>query len=222
MLHVYMHMHMHMHMHMQAKALLLRDANVLAQDSEGLTALHLAASKGHVGMIKMLAASGGLDLVLKTSNLGRTAQEYAAWYNHKHAEEVLKSIHESINRDMQRKEEEHRTCDQLAAERTAEYGALENIDSLPLTVQEYKPFFFHIFANTRSTDKRGPDAATHEKFVVEPRELVCGEFEHAAKGFFRLLNVSENQLFQRALAGVCMCVRVDVHATAWLCVSQGV
>jgi hypothetical protein len=203
-----------MHMHMQVKALLLGDVDVLAQDSKGLTVLHIAASKGHVGMIKVLAASGGRDLVSKTCTLGMTAQDYAACHKHKDAEEVLKSIHESIKRDKQHKKEEHRTCDQLAAQKTAEYGALENITSLPLTVEEYKPFFFHILASIRRKDQR----ATHDKFVVDPRELVCGELEHAALGFFRLINVSENELFQRALAGVCMCCRACVRAESlWTC-----
>ncbi len=47
---------------MQVRELLRLEANVLAHDGDRHTALHVAAMRGHVGVLKLLAEAGGLQL----------------------------------------------------------------------------------------------------------------------------------------------------------------
>jgi ankyrin repeat protein len=62
---------------MQVKQLISREVNILAHDHKGRTVLHYAAKKGHIDIVKLLAATGGLELLSKKSNVGKTPQEYA-------------------------------------------------------------------------------------------------------------------------------------------------
>jgi ankyrin repeat protein len=62
---------------MQVKQLISREVNILAHDHKGHTALHYAAKKGHIEIVKLLAAKGGLELLSKKSNVGKTPREYA-------------------------------------------------------------------------------------------------------------------------------------------------
>ena len=50
------------------KLLLFKEVDLLVQNGQGLTALHLAAREGHVSVAKMLVAAGGLDLMSKLSH----------------------------------------------------------------------------------------------------------------------------------------------------------
>jgi hypothetical protein len=75
--------------------------------------------------------------------------------------------------------------------------------SLPesvLTKEEYKDVLHAIL-------RAEPDAVTAGqerggKYGVVAKELVCGEFEHAAKGFFRLLQVDEDEVNEKLKLGV--------------------
>jgi hypothetical protein len=90
---------------------------------------------------------------------------------------------------------------QLAEQLVSEYD--QNRTGAPLTFQEYTETVYNVLLRT----SKGLDGASQEKFTVEPKDLVCGEFAHAAKGFYRLLNVSEDEIAQLALSGVAAIVK---------------
>jgi hypothetical protein len=69
-----------------------------------------------------------------------------------------------------------------------------------LTEQELHEFLVHITHGVSALGGQG--SVAQERFAVEPSDLICGEFEHAAKGFYRMLNVPEKEVFRRAMAGV--------------------
>jgi hypothetical protein len=191
----------------QVKELINQDVDVLVADYEGHTALHLAASKGHVGVVKALADAGGLNLLSKKSPAGRTALEYAAFHGHKHAEEVLKQAEESKTRELQKQHEDicrqkaqQAECRKLAEQKGAQYFPEEG--NSPVTREEYTEIVYQILLGIFAASTKEPDA-DRDRFVIEPNDLICGEFEHAAKGFYKLLNVSEDELFlRRGLDGV--------------------
>jgi hypothetical protein len=90
---------------------------------------------------------------------------------------------------------------QLAEQMASEYD--QNKTREPLTSQEYTETVCNLLLRTSI----GLNDAAQAKFTVEPKDLVCGEFAHAAKGFYRLLNVSEDEIFKRALSGVAAIVK---------------
>jgi hypothetical protein len=63
-----------------------------------------------------------------------------------------------------------------------------------LTPEEYSYFVSAAKAATSNGLGHLEDRFAHD--------LICGEFQHAAKGIFKLLNVSKNEVDKRALAGV--------------------
>jgi hypothetical protein len=72
---------------------------------------------------------------------------------------------------------------------------MQQVRDQVLTAKEYREFLVHI----KSALSKQEQAL--ERFVIEPKDLICGEFEHAVKGFYKLLNVSEDEVFTRALGG---------------------
>jgi hypothetical protein len=66
-----------------------------------------------------------------------------------------------------------------------------------LTLKEYTELVYNILLI--SSPLSGEAAPQQDKFA---RELICGEYKHAAKGFFKMLNVSEDDVVDRARAGV--------------------
>lgn len=85
---------------------------------------------------------------------------------------------------------------QLVEKMVAEYKANEGPG--PLTEQEYR----QVLNSIQGTVEQSPGGGKHEKFVGKAEELVCGEFEHAAKGLFKLLNINEDIVSHQARAGV--------------------
>ena len=166
---------------------------MLAHDGDRHTALHVAAMRGHVGVLKLLAEAGGLQLLLKASHAGRTACECAALEGHKDAEaELTRLQHEMLEAELQRREFE---CDcRERAEK--EYDREDRSGSL-LTREEHTEIVYNMLVITSPSS--GEAAPEQDKFA---KELICGEYEHAAKGFFKMLNVSEEEVFKRSLAGV--------------------
>ncbi len=185
----------------QVKELISQDVDVVVADDQGHTALHLAASKGHVGVVKALADAGGLNLLSKKSPAGRTALEYAEFHGHKDAEEVLKQAQESKTRELQKQHEDIRRqkaqqaeCRKLAEQKGAQYYPEEG--NSPVTREEYTEIIYQILLRISAASTKESDA-DRDRFVIEPNDLICGEFEHAAKGFYKLLNVPEDEVFRR-------------------------
>jgi hypothetical protein len=90
---------------------------------------------------------------------------------------------------------------------TSEYAASKRSDfDPPLTEDEYREIVYHVLVKTSATcqveDKENLRSTTEEKFVAKPSEFVCGEYQHAAKGFYKLLNVQEEEIMKRASEGV--------------------
>jgi hypothetical protein len=173
------------------KALLSKgETNVHGRDAEGCTALHLAAKKGHTGIVRLLVAAGGLDLLQAMASNGRTPQDYAAAYRKKEAEHLLWELRDAITRELLQQEQCERECWAKAEQEAAEYKARYNEGSKDsvLTVSEYKEFVGNVRLGLLAKSKQ----EMCNRVVVEPMDLVCGEFEHAAKGFYKLLNVGRN------------------------------
>jgi hypothetical protein len=180
------------------KELILRQVTLSVQDDQGHTALHLAAIKGHVDVVTMLADACDFELLSKPSRAGKTARDYSVYHGHKAAGEVLRQAEESKARELRELEESERTCRERAEMLTAQYDETKG----PVTKKEYFDIVYNILLKLSATKAKGPDAADRDRFVVQPRDIVCGEYELAAKGFYRLLNVPEKEVFQRSLLGV--------------------
>jgi hypothetical protein len=65
-----------------------------------------------------------------------------------------------------------------------------------LTDEEHK-----ILESEVTSQMSGLDPGGSEKFVIEPGDLVCGEFKHAAKGFCHLLNIDDDLVTRASLRG---------------------
>jgi hypothetical protein len=91
-------------------------------------------------------------------------------------------------------------CTEQAEQMVAQYDPTKN-DS-PLTVEEFQQVVQNILLGTSELVKREPGVPELDKFAVKANELICGEFEHAAKGFFKLLNVDEDDINQSIVSGV--------------------
>ncbi len=170
-----------------------------AENDEGQTALHLAAMGGHVGVLLVLAAAGGLDLLSKTSHAGKTALEYATYHGHKDAEEVL----------MRAKEELMRAKEEACRKRAEEMATRYDQEHGPVTREEYMKFVYNTLMSAPATSPEEPaddkglrKPKTADRFAIGPNDLICGEFEHAAKGFYKLLNVPEKDIIRLGLDGV--------------------
>jgi hypothetical protein len=99
-------LYIHAYIHIQVKLLISERARIslFDQDEDGCTALHHAAMRGYVGVINMLAAAGGINLlVIKDNNAGeRTAREYAQFFRKKDAEKLLKDWEDRLQRQEMR------------------------------------------------------------------------------------------------------------------------
>ncbi len=190
---------------MQVEALVAKGANVLAEDEKGHTALHLAAMEGHVGMVQVLAAEGGLALVMHKSKAGRTAVDWAAFNGHVSAEQALRELQDAMQVEEQQLQESKSTCRQRADSMAAEYVTSSSSSSkrdMLLNEEEYAEFAYHILLGLASSQQVQAQARDGERFVAEARDLICGEFEQAARGFYKLLHVNESEVYDRARAGV--------------------
>jgi hypothetical protein len=95
---------------------------------------------------------------------------------------------------------------QVAQHKVSAEGAQES--GTVLTQDENREFLTHI---TRCVSSALSAPRPDERFATEPQDLICGEFEHAAKGYYRLLNVSEKEVNKRALRGV-QAIEEEVNA----------
>jgi hypothetical protein len=184
------------------KLLLSHPVDMLFQDHKGYTCMHMAVKGGHMGVMRELAAQGGLALLSKRSNSGQTPQEYAMMKGLVAANNELgrleEEIHEANTRQQQREDRAFERADAM----TAEYNP--EAESHPLNKDEYRNMIQAILlaaAEAGESSGQRDDSRLH-KFIAEPRELICGEFEHAAKGFFRLLHVDEDDISLRSVKGV--------------------
>jgi hypothetical protein len=194
---------------MQVKKLLAKDVDIYYQDADGHTALHLAATNGHVQVVKLLADVGGLVLIMKASKTGQTAHAYAGTHGHKKAVEALQHAHTCIMDESRLLEERQVVCWQKADELAANYVPQKGVTVL--TMDEYKKMVYHMLLGTWDAHRRDPKGNDYDKYAVQPKALVCGEFEHAAKGFFKLLNVTDDEVYKRASAGV-LAIEEEVKA----------
>jgi hypothetical protein len=79
----------------------------------------------------------------------------------------------------------------------AQQGAQDTV----LTADEHTDFLMHIIRGVSALSWQ-PASAASERFAIEPRDLICGEFEHAASGLYKLMNVPEKEVVKRWLRGV--------------------
>ncbi len=170
--------------------------NVVAldvQDSEGCTALHTAAMLGHAGVVHVLLAAGGLGLMEKRSNEGKTAHDYASSCGHNHVVRVLMEVQENLTSQVREKKEMWARAEEMAAVyREKQEGTL-------LTVEEYTEIVYSLLL---ATSQANQENSVTNKFNGEPKDLVCGEFQDAAHGLAKLLNVEEDTVVQNSLEGI--------------------
>lgn len=73
-------------------------------------------------------------------------------------------------------------------------------DYSPLTKEEYEALVDSVQKKMlRFSPALAAEAAHDQKYAVDPKDLVCGEFAHAANGFYELMNVDEIDLLKKAL-----------------------
>jgi len=72
-----------------------KDDVLFFADEDGHTALHHAVKNKHLGVVKMLAARGDYKLVHKKSWQGKTALDFAKFYDMPDAEKLLQDISET-------------------------------------------------------------------------------------------------------------------------------
>ena len=155
---------------MQVKALLSNDVDLHTTDHKGRTALHIAATEGHVGVLRALVAAGGLDLLTRKSNTDRLAHEYAAFNNDTSAEQVLQQAKSHMESELQRIQELHRSCRQQAQEFAA--ATYDPSKGGPLTLEETTEIAYFVLVCTAEVRA---EVGAKKRFAVQPRELVCGE-----------------------------------------------
>jgi hypothetical protein len=172
---------------MQVKELMSKNVDMFFEDSEGHTALHLAAKEGHAGVLEMLIAAGGLDIVQKKSRLGKTALDLAVEYNQREAIDMIKKMADELEI-----KEIHSTAESML---TSYRGGL-------LSEEDYKVLVLHTLLKLRTIEQKRPLIGRDEKFVGKPMDFVCGQFAQAAGGVIKLLNVDEIQLKRSELMGV--------------------
>jgi hypothetical protein len=169
--------------------LVSKGTDLFVQDDSGNTALHHAAIKGHVAVLKVLATAGGLELMaMKNKDADRTAVEMAGFYRKKGAEEVLKQLEEKLTQEL-------RACEERAKKMRDEYAA--NMGNSPLTVKEYYDVVYNVLLKTSTSLVRSEDPSAKDKFSTEAKEFVFGQFQHAAQGLPKLLNVPVNEIYRR-------------------------
>jgi hypothetical protein len=88
--------------------LMERQVNTLSQDDKGHTALHMAAEKGHVLVLRAIVKEGGLAVLMVKNKNGRTAKDIANFFAFAEAnDELIQLERELINqRDAKIKREQ--------------------------------------------------------------------------------------------------------------------
>ncbi len=190
--------------YLQVKALVAQQVDLLVQDEKGLTALHLAAMEGRTGVLEALLTAGGPELLMVKSNIGRVAREYAEFYGHIESEKMLMVAemdlkHNIMKKQQQQQETEH-SCMQIAEEEATTYGP--DNSSTVLAREQFKEIAYQVCLITKTASEMQDDVCIQEKFMIEPELLVCGEFELAAKGLHKLLNMNAKEVSRLASAGV--------------------
>jgi hypothetical protein len=157
---------------------------------------------GHMGVLMMLADACDLDLLSKLSLAGKTALDYSAYHCHEAAGKLLRQAQQSktTTTELEQVEESKRSCKEHAEHITALYDPTKG--NFPVTKEEYSEIAYHILLKLSATKAKGHKAADRDRFVLKPKDIVCSEFEHAARGYFKLLNVPENEVYRRSLLGV--------------------
>jgi hypothetical protein len=188
---------------MQVQELISQDVDLLARDAQGHTALHLAASKGHAGVVQLLGEAGGLQLLFKMSYEFRTAEDCAALHRHKDTVQVLRKLQDNGMLKLLQQEEEKRACrkqaEQMGQDKYKNEKRKKNRGSFLLDVQEYTEIVYNFLLCTSAKSIQVQEDADMERFA---KELKCGAYKHAAHGLSGLLNVDEKEVSMRAYTGV--------------------
>ncbi len=184
----------------KVKVLLSHQVDMLHRDRKGYTCMHMAVKGGHIGVIRELAAAGGLDLLRTRSENGLSPQDYALAKGLTALSDELRRLEEEIQETEAREKQRELEARQEAEVMASEYAHDPSIHAL--NYDEYKEMVRAILLAVPVAGEAPRDGSRLHKFVAEPRELICGEFEHAARGFFRLLHVDEDEISLKATKGV--------------------
>ena len=151
--------------------------------------------------------------MLQVSEEDRTAAQEAADKGNRQAEGLLRALEATMKVGLEGQDNQAGSLLEQAGRIRMQDEAAVGSDAV-LDPEEYIQVVYNILANMSSRN-----AALQDKFVVESRELKCGKFEHAAKGFYKLLNVEESDLVARATNGV-HAIEAEVRALGDKSVSE--
>ena len=184
------------------KLLMEKQVDTLVANEEGNTALHMAARGGHIDVIREMVREGGLELVTAKNNFGRTAQDIAEFYQVSAARDELGRSERELRSRQEHQKERERRAEELSNEMTSRYDTSQ-AESV-LRKEEYRDLIYAVLCAdpNQGGATAGQDSDRGGKYGVVPKELVCGEFEDAAKGFFRLLVVDEDDVNEKLKLGV--------------------
>eukprot|EP00960_Hanusia_phi_P008789 252145-Hanusia_phi.AAC.1 len=95
---------------------------------------------------------------------------------------VLEAAERADEEEERRRQEVHNRVQQMADKYRSEGGQVLRL----LSVEEYTTLVEHTL---QAGQGKGGSMREEERFKSDPRTLVCGEFEHAARGLEQLLQV---------------------------------
>ncbi len=162
-----------------------KDFNLHTQDADGNTALHLAARQGYTDILRLLTKAASCELLKAVSKGGSTALDYARDFDHNDAVEVL-------NTKLQQEKETMKMYEEQAEAKVSEYCKIRKDE--PLSRDEYKEVVYNILVHMPALP------AENDKYVTS--HLTLAEFQHAAKGLYEILQVSEVEVSNRLSKGV--------------------
>lgn len=201
--------------------LLKQNVNPFAQDDEGNTSLHLAAEKGHAGLVfHILSSQAGKKhpFWVIRNHRGRTAWDVADFcghtevseeiYNHMtkritSTQEQQAKLTSEVQRAVKKCQDECLRLQSALAEvqqKSEEYATIFDANKHILSVEDHRKLVQTALARDQDSSRTSGDI--EQRFNSDSKLFVCGEFQDAANGHGELLQVDEGELLDKVRSGL--------------------